>query len=210
MWLLPVSIIVFTIVIAIPLSRYMAKIMDGKYKAPRIFAWFEKKLDSGPQNWKQYTVALLVFNLVLFVYGYIVLSVQPWMPLNPRGLGMLAPSTIFNTVISFITNTNIQHYSGDVAFSNFTQIFFCVAMFFLSAAVGLCALTAIIRALRSDSSLGNFFVDMWRVVVYMFLPAAFVISLVFLIQGMPMTYQSDYQVNTLEPAAMGTTDNGQA
>jgi potassium-transporting ATPase potassium-binding subunit len=209
MWLLPVSIIVFTIIIAVPLSRYMAKIMDGNYRAPRLLDWFEKRLDSGPQNWKQYTVALLIFNTVLFVYGYIVLSAQPLMPLNPRGLGMLAPSTIFNTVISFITNTNIQHYSGDVAFSNFSQIFFCVAMFFLSASVGLCALTAIIRALRSDTHLGNFFVDMWRVVAYMFIPAAFVISMVFLAQGMPMTYQSDYQVNTLEPAAMGTTDNGQ-
>ena len=123
MWLLPISIIVFTILIAIPLSRYMAKIMNGDYKAPRPFRWFEKKLDSGPQSWKQYTVALLVFNAVLFVYGFILLSLQPWMPLNPRGLGMLAPSTIFNTVISFITNTNIQHYSGDVAFSNFSQIF---------------------------------------------------------------------------------------
>jgi len=209
MWLLPIAIIVFTIVIAVPLSRYMARIMDGNYQPPRMFRWFEKHLDSGPQNWKQYTVALLVFNAVLFVYGYIVLSLQPWMPLNPRGLGMLEPSTIFNTVISFITNTNIQHYSGDVAFSNFTQIFFCVAMFFLSAAVGLCALTAIIRALRSDSHLGNFFVDMWRVVVYMFLPAVFVISIIFLSQGMPMTYQSTYQVSTLEPAAMGTADNGQ-
>jgi K+-transporting ATPase ATPase A chain len=82
-------------------------------------------------------------------------------------------------------------------------------MFFLSAAVGLCALTAIIRALRSDSYLGNFFVDMWRIVAYMFIPPAFVISLVFLAQGMPMTYQNDYQVNTLESTAMGTTDNGQ-
>jgi K+-transporting ATPase ATPase A chain len=209
MWLLPISIIVFTIIIAVPLSRYMAKIMDGKYRIPRLLHWFEKRLDSGPQNWKQYTIALLVFNTVIFVYGYLVLSLQPWMPLNPRGLGMLAPTTIFNTVISFITNTNIQHYSGDVAFSNFSQIFFCIAMFFLSAAVGLCALTAIIRALRSDSHLGNFFVDMWRVVAYMFLPAAFVISMVFLIQGMPMTYQNAYQVSTLEPAAMGTTDNGQ-
>jgi potassium-transporting ATPase potassium-binding subunit len=209
MWLLPISIIVFTIIIAIPLSRYMAKIMDGDYRTPRLFHWFEKRLNSGPQNWKQYMVALLFFNLVLFVYGYVVLSLQPVMPLNPRGLGMLAPSTIFNTVISFITNTNIQHYSGDVAFSNFSQIFFCIAMFFLSAAVGLCALTAIIRALRSDSNLGNFFVDMWRVVIYMFLPAAFVISMVFLIQGMPMTYQSDYQVATLEPAAMGTDNSGQ-
>ena len=209
MWLLPISIIVFTIVIAVPVSRYMARIMDGNYRPPRLFGWFEKRLDSGPQNWKQYTVALLVFNAVLFVYGYIVLSLQPWMPLNPRGLGMLEPTTIFHTVLSFITNTNMQHYSGDVAFSNFSQIFFCVAMFFLSAAVGLCALAAIIRALRSDTHLGNFFVDMWRVVVYMFLPAAFVISIVFLIQGMPMTYQNSYQVSTLEPAAMGTADNGQ-
>src|SRR5271169_884897 len=209
MWLLPVSIVVFTIILAVPISRYMATIMDGKYRAPRPLHWFEKRLDSGPQNWKQYTIALLVFNTILFVYGYIVLSLQPRMPLNPRGLGMLAPSTIFNTVISFITNTNIQHYSGDVAFSNFTQIFFCIGNFFLSAAVGLCALAAIIRALRGDSHLGNFFVDKWRVVAYMFLPAAFVISIVFLIQGMPMTYQNSYQVSTLEPAAMGTTDNGQ-
>src|SRR5271154_3056561 len=209
MWLLPISIIIFTIVIAIPLSSYMAKVMDGKYRVPGFLRWFEERLDSGPMNWKQYTVALLVFNTVLFVYGYLVLSLQPRMPLNPRGLGMLAPSTIFNTVISFITNTNIQHYSGDVAFSNFTQIFFCIAMFFLSASVGLCALAAIIRALRGDAHLGNFFVDMWRVVAYMFLPAAFVISMVFLTQGMPMTYQSAYQVSTLEPAAMGTDSNNQ-
>ncbi len=209
MWLLPISVIIFTIIIAVPLSRYMAKIMDGDYRAPKVLQWFEKRLNSGPQNWKQYTVALLVFNTVLFVYGYIVLSLQPRMPLNPRGLGMLAPTTVFHTVISFITNTNMQHYSGDVAFSNFSQIFFCIANFFLSASVGLCALAAIIRALRGDLALGNFFVDMWRVIVYMFLPAAFVISLVFLSQGMPMTYQNDYQVATLEPAAMGTADNGQ-
>ena len=92
MWLLPISIIVFTIVIAVPLSRYMAKIMNGDYEPPRLLKWFEKRLDSGPQNWKQYTVALLVFNAALFVYGYIVLSLQPVMPLNPRGLGMLAPT----------------------------------------------------------------------------------------------------------------------
>ena len=209
MWLLPVSVIIFTIAIAVPLSRYMAKIMDGNYRAPRPLRWFEKRLDGGPQNWKQYTVALLVFNIALFIYGFAVLSLQPLMPLNPRGLGMLAPTTIFHTVISFITNTNMQHYSGDVAFSNSSQIFFCIANFFLSAAVGLCALAAIIRALRGDSHLGNFFVDVWRVVVYMFLPAAFVISMVFLTQGMPMTYQNDYQVATLEPAALGTADNGQ-
>ena len=209
MWLLPITIIVLPIILAIPLSSFMARIMDGHYRPWSVFGWFEKRLDSGPQNWKQYTVTLLFFNTALFLFGYLVLSLQPWMPLNPRGLGMIAPTTIFNTVISFATNTDIQHYSGDQAFSNFTQIFFCIPMFFLSAAIGLCALAAIIRAFRSDEHLGNFFVDMWRVVVYLFLPASFALSIVFLVQGMPMTFQSAYQVNTLEPAAMGTDSNNQ-
>jgi K+-transporting ATPase ATPase A chain len=209
MWLLPITVIVLPIILAIPLSTFMARIMDGNYRPWPIFAWFEKRIDSGHQNWKQYTVTLLFFNTVLFLFGYLVLSLQPWMPLNQRGLGMLEPTTIFNTVMSFATNTDIQHYSGDQAFSNFSQIFFCLPMFFLSAAIGLCALTAIIRAFRSDQHLGNFFVDMWRVVMYLFLPAAFVLSIVFLIQGMPMTFQSSYQVNTLEPAAMGTDSNNQ-
>ena len=209
MWLLPITVIVLPIILAIPLSGFMARIMDGNYRPWPAFEWFEKRLDSGHQNWKQYTLALLIFNTLLYLFGYLVLSLQPWMPLNPRGLGMLSPSTIFNTVISFSTNTDIQHYSGDQSFSNFSQIFFCLPMFFLSAAIGLCALTAIIRAFRSDSHLGNFFVDMWRVVIYLFLPAAFVLSVLFLIQGMPMTFQSDYQVNTLEPAAMGTDSNNQ-
>ena len=210
MWFLPLSIIVFTIIIAFPLSKYMTRIMEGKYHAPRMFRWVEERLDTGEQDWKQYTVALLVFNTALFVYGYLVLSIQPWMPLNPQHKGLLSPTTIFNSAVSFMTNTNLQHYSGDQHLSNFSQIFFCIPNFFLSAAVGLCALTAIIRLFRGEKKIGNFFVDMWRVVVYIFLPVAFLLSLVFVQQGMPMTYRSSYQVSTLEPAAMGTTDSGQA
>src|SRR6202453_3689367 len=209
MWLFPISAIAIPALLAIPLSLYLAWIMDGRYRPPKLLKWFEDRVNSGPMNWKQYAVGLLAFNFVLYIFGYIVLSLQPWMPLNPRGLGALAPSTIFNTVISFITNTDIQHYSGDVAFSNFTQLFFCLPMFFLSAAIGFCALTAIIRAFRSDPDVGNFFLDMWRVVFYTFLPIAFVLSLLFLTTGMPMTFQSEYQVNTLEPASMGTDSNNQ-
>ncbi len=144
------------------------------------------------------------------MFGYVVLSLQPWMPLNPQGKGMLAPTTILHSVVSFMTNTDLQHYSGDVHFSNFSQIFFCITNFFLSASIGFCSLAAIIRAFRSDKSVGNFFVDMWRVVAYMFVPISFVLALFFLQQGTPMTYQSSYQVATLEPAAMGTTDKGEA
>ena len=210
MWLLPISMLVFTTLLAIPLSRYLAWIMDGKYHAPGFFRWFEHKLDSGPQDWKQYTAALLIFNTVLFVYGFIVLCLQPVAPLNPRGLGILAPSTIFMTVCSFITNTNLQHYSGEQHLSNFSQIFFIILMMFVSASVGFCALTAIIRAFRGESKVGNFFVDMWRVIIYTFLPVAFIIGLLFIHQGMPMTFASTYQVSTLEPGAMGTDDKGQA
>jgi potassium-transporting ATPase potassium-binding subunit len=208
-WFLPFLLLVTATVIAIPLSRYLAWIMDGKYRPWPILGWFEKRLDSGPQNWKQYTSSLLIFNAFMFVFAYLVLALQPWMPLNPDGKGMLFPTTIFNSVVSFITNTNLQHYAGDVHFSNFSQIFFDIFNMFVSAAVGFSALVAIIRALRSDSSLGNYFVDMWRIVVYTFAPIAFIIALIFLVQGSPMTLKSSYQVSTLEPAAMGTTDKGE-
>ena len=125
MWLLPISMLVTTTILAIPLSRYLAWIMDGKYHAPRWLRWFEKRLDSGPQNWKQYTASLLIFNSVLFVFGYIVLSLQPWMPLNPRRQRDAGADHDLSHGGSFMTNTDLQHYSGDVAFSNFSQIFFC-------------------------------------------------------------------------------------
>ena len=159
MWTLPILLLAVTILVSIPLSRYFAWIMEGRYRAPGWLAWFEKRLDSGEQDWKQYAVAMLVFNAVLFVFGYIVLCLQPIAPLNPLGRGILAPSAIFNTVISFMTNTNLQHYSGDQHLSNFGQIFFILPNMFLSASVGFCALAAIIRAFRGQATLGNYFVD---------------------------------------------------
>jgi len=210
MWLLPISLLVAMVALSIPVSRYAAWIMEGQYRAPRFLRWCEERLDSGPQNWKQYTIALLVFNATLFAYGFIVLALQPLMPLNPRGLGMLEPTTIFNTVASFMTNTNLQHYSGDVHFSNFSQIFFVIANMFISASVGFCALAAIIRLFRGDKTVGNFFVDMWRVLIYMFVPVCLIVGVLFMQQGMPMTLQASVQVATLEPGAMGTTDDGQA
>ncbi len=208
-WILPSALLAAATLIAFPLSRYMAWIMEGKCRPLPIFQWIEKRLDSGPQNWKQYTVSLLLFNVLLFLYGYVVLALQPWTPLNPDGKGMIFPTTIFQAVTSFMTNTDLQHYSGEQTLSNFSQIFFGIAMLFMSAAVGLCALTAIIRALRGDSLLGNYFVDMWRTVVYMFIPICLVISIVFIQQGSPMTFQSAHAVSTLEPEAMGTTEKGE-
>jgi K+-transporting ATPase ATPase A chain len=209
-WLLPFLLLATATIIAFPFSRYLTWIMDGKYRPLAIFGWFEKQVYTGPQNWKQYGSSMLLFNIVLFIFGYLVLSLQPWLPLNPDGKTLLAPSTIFNTVVSFMTNTDLQHYSGDQQLSNFSQIFFCITNLFISAAVGLSALAAIIRALRSDPSMGNFFLDIWRVVIYMFVPIAFVIAVIFIQQGSPMTFKSSYQASTLEQGSMGTSDKGDA
>jgi K+-transporting ATPase ATPase A chain len=208
-WLLPAAMLVTAVIVSIPLSRYMAWIMEGKYHAPRLLRWLEARVDSGPQNWKQYAASLIVFNALLFVFGFAVLALQPWLPLNPDNKGMLAPTTIFNSVISFMTNTNLQHYAGDVHLSNFSQIFFCICNQFLSAAVGFCVLVGMIRAFRGQATIGNYFLDMWRVTVYMFFPAALIVGVIFLSQGSPMTFRAAHQVATLEPGAMGTTDQGQ-
>ena len=211
MWLLPISMLVTTAILAIPLSRYLTWIMNGQYRPPRLLAWFERRLDTGNQNWKQYTVALLVFNILLFSYSYLVMALQPWLPLNELHRGMLAPTTMAHAAMSLSTNTDLQHWSGDVHFSNFSQIFVMIANFFFSASIGFCALAAIIRALRDGpDKVGCFFIDMWRVMIYMFLPIGFVFSLVCLQQGMPMTFKAGETVSTVEPAAMGTADNGQA
>src|SRR6202162_5185782 len=203
MWLLPALLLATAIVLSIPLSAYFAWLMDGKYRAPRPLRFLENLLDTGPQDWKQYTVALVVFSVALFVFGFVVLSLQPLAPLNPLGRGMLAPSTIFNTVASFLTNTNLQHYSGDQHLSNFSQTFFILPNMFLSASIGFCALSAIIRAFRGQPMVGNFFVDMWRGVVFIYLPVALIIGVIFMHEGMPMTYASEQTVTTLEPASMG-------
>src|SRR5262249_19213671 len=156
---------------SVPTGFYLAWIIDGRYTPPRWLRWVETRLDTGPQNWKAYAVALVLFNLGLFVVGFVLLSLQPVIPvLNPDSKGMLAPTTIFNTVASFLTNTDLQHYSGEQHLSYFSQVFVIIWLMFVSAAVGFCALAAVIRGLRGDPHMGNFYLDLWRVVVYVFLP----------------------------------------
>ncbi|MGD0382006.1 MAG: potassium-transporting ATPase subunit KdpA [Thermoguttaceae bacterium] len=208
-WFLPFLILATTTALAIPFSRYLAWIMEGRYRAPRFLRWIEHFFNTGPQNWKQYAVSMLLFNTLMFVFGFAVLSLQPVMPLNPDGKGMLAPTTIFNTVCSFLTNTNLQHYAGEQHLSYFSQLFMICWNMFLSASVGFCCLLAIIRALRSDPHMGNYYLDMWRVVVYTFIPASLIMGVLLLADGMPMTLDGAAQVTTVEPGAMGQDENGQ-
>ena len=124
MWTLPVLVLLATFALAIPVGLFMARVFEGCLRLPRWLRWIESRLDSGPQDWKQYCRAFMLFNLVTLVVGFAVLSLQPFLPLNPDHKGMLSPPTIFHTAISFMTNTNQQHYSGEVHLSYFSQLFF--------------------------------------------------------------------------------------
>jgi len=210
MWLLPVLIVSTTVLLSIPVGLYLAWINDGRYRAPRWLQWFEQRLNTGPQSWKGYIVSLLLFNTVMFVFGFLVLALQPFLPFAPEDKGMLGPTTIFNTSISFLTNTNLQHYAGEQHLSYFSQIVFVLWNMFVSASVGFCALAAITRGLRGDANMGNFYLDMWRVVVYVFLPASLIMGLVLMADGVPMTFDKTADAATLEKGAMGTDESGQS
>ena len=143
MWTLPILIFAITFILAIPLGLVHGPRVRRPSVACRAFcAGSRDRVDTGPQNWKQYCVAFMLFNVVTFVVGFAVLATQPYHPsfLNPDGKGMLSPSMIFHTAISFMTNTNQQHYSGEVHLSYFSQIFFVCWKQILSPVIGLCGL----------------------------------------------------------------------
>src|SRR4051794_34163256 len=106
MWTLPILILVVTFVLPVPIGLYMAWVFDVRARLPGWLRRVEARVDTGGQDWKQFCLAFVLFNLGTFVVGFLVLTFQPWLPLNPDNKGMLEPSTILHTTISFLTNTN--------------------------------------------------------------------------------------------------------
>jgi len=180
---------------------YMTWILDGRYRAPGWLAWIESRVDSGSQSWKQYAYALVSFNIFLFVVGFIILGTQQWQPafLNPDNKGALAPSTIFHTACSFLTNTNQQHYSGEQHLSYGTQLFFICWKQFVTPAIGLAVFAAILRALRGDANVGNFFLDTWRGVVYILVPLSLIVGVILVANGVPMTMEPAAEATIVQP-----------
>jgi K+-transporting ATPase ATPase A chain len=210
MWLLPVLIVSTAVALSVPVGCYMAWIMEGRFRPPWWLRGFERLLDTGPQSWKQYALAMLGFNTVMFVIGFLFLALQPCLPLNPDGRPMLAPTTIFNTVISFQSNTSLQHYSGEQHLSYFSQLAAVLWNMFVSGGTGLCVLAAMIRGLRGDAHLGNYYLDMWRMVVYVILPISVFLGILFIGAGVPMTFAGAGHVTPLDSAALGTDAAGRS
>ena len=192
----------FVVLIALvkPLGAYMARIYENEPAVlNRFCAPFERLIyrlcgvdPSKETGWIEYTVALLVFNLLggLAVYGLQRLQVN--LPFNPAGMAAVSPDSSFNTAISFVTNTNWQGYGGESTMSYLTQMVALGVQNFVSAATGMAVVIALIRAFARQTvqTIGNFWVDMTRTVLYILLPLSLAFALVLVSQGVVQTFSA--------------------
>jgi len=193
--------------LSLPLGRYLACVMDpaaldeGRIDIwTRLFQGIGGRACRAAQDWKQYLLSLLGFNLVMFVTALAILALQTWLPLNPDGMPSVSWHLLFNTVASFTTNTNLQHYSGETTYSYFSQLSALMWLQFVSAATGIAALTALARALAGRREVGNFLVDVQRAAFLVLLPLALIVAVLLLACGVPMTLQGAAHATTLEGA----------
>ncbi len=194
-----------TLLLAWPLSRWITALAQGR--VPRWIAAIERPLfrlagirpDDG-MGWKQYAVALLVFNFIGVLAVYALQRLQGVLPLNPQGMGAVAPDSAFNTAISFVANTNWQGYSGESTMSYLTQMLALTVQNFLSAATGIAVVFALIRgfATRLSGHVGNFWADIVRCTLWLLLPLSFLLALAFVQQGVIQNFDGYKTVQTIE------------
>jgi potassium-transporting ATPase potassium-binding subunit len=153
------------------------------------------------QDWKQYTLALLLFSGVGCLFTYAILRLQHWLPLNPQRFGPLSPDLAFNTAVSFTTNTNWQNYGGESTLSYFSQMVGLAFHNFVSAAAGIAIAAALVRGIarHSAQTLGNFWVDLVRVTYYLLLPICLAFAVFLVSQGMIQNFKPYTKAKLLEP-----------
>ena len=154
------------------------------------------------QNWLAYTMAMLAFSAASFVVLYLILRFQNLLPLNPQGFDGLSTHLAFNTAVSFVTNTNWQSYVPETTVSTFSQMAGLTSHNFLSAAAGIALAAAVARAFATHrgDDLGNFWVDLTRISLYVLLPLSLIIAVVFVALGLPQTLTGHVDATTLEGA----------
>ncbi|RRJ61738.1 potassium-transporting ATPase subunit A [Paenibacillus oralis] len=204
-----VIVIGILMLIAKPLGNYLYHVFSNEpNRTDKIFGWAEKPIYAviGPahrtgMSWKQYAISFIATNLVLVAVSYLLLRVQSSLPLNPNDIGNMEPTLVMNTVISFITNTNLQHYSGETGLTYFSQMAVIMMMMFTSAATGLSVAVAFVRGITSKGkSLGNFFEDFVKAHTRIFFPLALIVTLVLVALQVPQTLDPTLTVTTLEGA----------
>ena len=181
-----------------PLGGYMARVYQGEARiAMRVLGPLERlvyrvvRVDPGEEmTWKAYALAVMAFNIAGLLFVYLLARVQGSLPLNPAGLGAVAPDVAFNTAVSFASNTNWQSYGGETTLSYLTQMVGLTVQNFVSAATGMAILIALVRGFsrKSASTLGSFWVDLTRTTLYILLPLAIVGAIFLVSQGVVQTF----------------------
>ena len=209
-WAQIVVVLALVLATAIPMSGLITSVYAGtdNFLSPvlrpveRGFYRLAGVDEKREQSWYLYAIAMIAFSIAGFLSLYAIQRLQNVLPLNPQGFDAVAPDLAFNTSISFITNTNWQNYGGETTMSHLTQMLGLTVHNFLSAATGLAMAFALVRAFArsSMSTVGNFWVDVSRVTLYVLLPVSIVLALVFVALGVPQTLTGSVDVTTLEGA----------
>ena len=209
-WLQIAIVLALVVAAAIPMSRLIDAVYAGRsnFLSPalrpveRAFYGVAGVDETREQSWLAYTLAMLAFSIAGFLLLYALQRFQNVLPFNPQGFDAVPADLAFNTSISFITNTNWQNYAGEATMSHLTQMLGLTVHNFLSAATGLSMAFALVRAFARSSSrtVGNFWVDLTRITLYVLLPLSIVIALVLVALGVPQTLQGSVDVTTLEGA----------
>ncbi len=209
-WLQLAAFVGLLLLLTKPMGLYLFRVMDGEGRTfldpvlkpvellfYRIFRVDRKQ----EQDWKQYTISLLMFSLIGLLFTYIILRIQHLLPLNPQGLGPLSPDLAFNTAASFTTNTNWQNYGGESTLSYFSQMVGLAFHNFVSAAVGIAIAAALVRGIarRTAKTIGHFWVDLVRVNLYLLLPICLFYALFLVSQGMVQNFKAYETVKVVEP-----------
>ena len=200
--------LIIYLILVIPVGRYLYHIAAGKHTFAdpvfdRVDGAIYKLGGVDPHkgmNWKQYAAALIGTNAVMIAIGYFILRIQSIPLLNPNGIEGMEPTLAFNTIISFMTNTNLQHYSGESGLSYLSQMMVIIFMMFVSAASGYAACVAFIRGLagKTKDNVGNFFADLVRITTRVLLPFSLEGGLLLVWQGVPQNFSGNVVVQTLE------------
>ena len=182
------------------LGNYMSLVFTGqKHFMLHVFGWLERLIyklvvisPDEETNWKSYTFGLLMFNLIGFVFVFLIQLFQAHLPLNPANLSNVSWHSAFNTAVSFMTNTNWQGYAGETTLSYFVQMLGLTVQNFVSAATGIAVLLALIRGIsrKTTDKLGNFFTDLTRSTLYVLLPLSILFAIVLVGQGVVQNFKT--------------------
>src|SRR4030043_451014 len=212
-WIQLTLYVLILLLLTKPVGLYLVRVLDAQGKTfldlflKPVEKLFYRILGLDPkkeQDWKQYTVSVLLFSLVGLLFTYAILRLQHLLLLNPQGLGPVSPDLAFNTAVSFTTNTNWQNYAGESTLSYFSQMVGLVFHNFVSAAAGIAIAAALVRGIvrNTAKTIGNFWVDLVRINLYLLLPICLVYALFLISQGVIQNFKPYEKTRLIESATV--------